>query len=1147
MLKRIFHTMAVLVFLSSLLMATPAKSAAADADTKGMSPKAFLKQDGSLKLDGSFRGTLDLENWNVQLDPVLGPVFLPVAPQNNWAAAGTNGGPFNDGINVVAVNGTDVYVGGWFRDAGGVPEADHIAKWDGSQWSALSNGGSGQPALTSAVDAIVFIGSNLYAAGWFGTNNTSGSPIANAAKFAKWNGTSWSAAPGMTTNLNGDVEALAYDSTNNIIYVGGKFTDANSNSTADYVFGLDLDTNSMVTLGSNGASDGSLTNNVYALGVDSTGVVYAGGFFTDVKNGATTLNEADYIAKWDGANWSNLGNNGAGVGALNTLVVSIAIDASDNVYAGGSFTNAAGIATADYIAKWDTSGSSWSALGSNGSGNGALLATGNGSAVQEIIINGTDVYVGGFFIGSSGIPTADYVARFDTVSETWSGLGNNGSGNGSLNGGATGIAMSGGNLYVGGTFFDVNNGGTALPSADYFAIWDGSSWSTLGDSNGVFAYTVKATVVIGSDVYVGGSFVNLGGDPRIDYLARWDGSVWNPVGNVNQTYGSLNSTVESLAVDGTDLYAGGLFTVVYNEGTTVTGANRIAKWNGSTWSALGSGVNSSVFALAVDASHNVYAGGAFTNVNSIPEADYVAKWDGSWSALSGNGASNGALTGGVHTLATNGTDVYVGGDFASVLNTSNVAIANASYLAKWNGSTWSAMDGISSPISGGVYAVTISGTDVYVGGVFTSLNGINEADKIAKWDGAAWSALGHNGAGEGALTSYVNAIAVNGNRVYVGGNFTNVTNVDSTVLGSADYVAMWDGANWFALGSDGASNGSLNGIVQTLLLVDSDLWVGGNFQNANNNGAIVKEADYLALYGVDTSAPVVSSITRVDTNPTSKKSVAFTVTFSEPVLGIDAADFLLVKTGLTGSAITGASGSGAVYTVTVNTGSGDGTLRLDVPDGVSITDANLNPLGGLPFTGGEIYTVDRKLVSKSINTQDGWILESGENTNLGGVTNVTSTTLRLGDDASRKQYRSILSFNTSGLPNNAVITKVTLKVKQQGVTGGGNPVNTFQGFMVDIRKGAFGTSALQITDWQANVNKSVGPFKPALTSGWYTINLTTSKAYINKLATASGLTQIRLRFKLDDNNNGVANFLSLFSGNASAAARPQLIVEFYVP
>jgi hypothetical protein len=163
--------------------------------------------------------------------------------------------------------------------------------------------------------------------------------------------------------------------------------------------------------------------------------------------------------------------------------------------------------------------------------------------------------------------------------------------------------------------------------------------------------------------------------------------------------------------------------------------------------------------------------------------------------------------------------------------------------------------------------------------------------------------------------------------------------------------------------------------------------------------------------------------------------------------------------------------------------------------------------------------------------------------------NSTLTTLRLGDDAANKQYRSLLSFATgAALPDNAVITKVTLKVKRQGVTGGGDPVTTFQGFKVEIRNGTFGTSALQLTDWQAAAQKTIGPFKPALVGGWYEFNLTSIRAYINKLATGSGVTQIRLRFKLDDNNNTVANYLSLFSGNcATVTARPKLIISYYIP
>jgi hypothetical protein len=185
---------------------------------------------------------------------------------------------------------------------------------------------------------------------------------------------------------------------------------------------------------------------------------------------------------------------------------------------------------------------------------------------------------------------------------------------------------------------------------------------------------------------------------------------------------------------------------------------------------------------------------------------------------------------------------------------------------------------------------------------------------------------------------------------------------------------------------------------------------------------------------------------------------------------------------------------------------------------------------------------------KSTGTQDGWVLESAHASKVGGSLDSASTTFRLGDDAAKKQYRGILSFSTGGsLPDDAVITSVTLKVRKQNILGGGNPVTLFQGFMVDIKKGFFGTAALQATDFQAAAHKTYGPFVTALSGGWYSIDLTPGKGYINKMSTLSGLTQIRLRFKLDDNGNAIANYLSLFSGNAPAASRPQLIIQYYAP
>jgi hypothetical protein len=117
---------------------------------------------------------------------------------------------------------------------------------------------------------------------------------------------------------------------------------------------------------------------------------------------------------------------------------------------------------------------------------------------------------------------------------------------------------------------------------------------------------------------------------------------------------------------------------------------------------------------------------------------------------------------------------------------------------------------------------------------------------------------------------------------------------------------------------------------------------------------------------VDTTPPTLSSIVRANTNPTNLASVDFTVTFSESVTGVDISDFALTTTGVAGASVTGVSGAGATYTVSVGTGSGDGTIRLDVVDDDSILDAASNSLNG-GFTGGEIYNVDKNDAPSSLS------------------------------------------------------------------------------------------------------------------------------------------------------------------------------------
>ena len=146
---------------------------------------------------------------------------------------------------------------------------------------------------------------------------------------------------------------------------------------------------------------------------------------------------------------------------------------------------------------------------------------------------------------------------------------------------------------------------------------------------------------------------------------------------------------------------------------------------------------------------------------------------------------------------------------------------------------------------------------------------------------------------------------------------------------------------------------------------DDPICAAAPVNNQSQNGVTRPQGahcDIGSYESVDTIPPTVQTITRADTNPTSAASVHFTVTFSEAVTGVDTSDFALAVTGVTGASITGVSGGATAYTVTVNTGSGTGTIRLDVVDNDTIVDLALNPLGGVGagngnYTSGETYDV----------------------------------------------------------------------------------------------------------------------------------------------------------------------------------------------
>jgi hypothetical protein len=178
-------------------------------------------------------------------------------------------------------------------------------------------------------------------------------------------------------------------------------------------------------------------------------------------------------------------------------------------------------------------------------------------------------------------------------------------------------------------------------------------------------------------------------------------------------------------------------------------------------------------------------------------------------------------------------------------------------------------------------------------------------------------------------------------------------------------------------------------------------------------------------------------------------------------------------------------------------------------------------------------------------SQDGKLLESSETSSQGGSMNAIATTFNLGDDALNQQFRGILSFDTSGLPDTAVIASVTLKIKKAGRVGA-NPFNTMGKILADIKSGSFSDNpTLELGDFEAPAGKdAVLTFGNTPVSGWYSKRLNSADfGYIN----LTGLTQFRLRFSKDDNNNHIADFLKFYSGNAGPANRPVLVIRYTVP
>ena len=305
-------------------------------------------------------------------------------------------------------------------------------------------------------------------------------------------------------------------------------------------------------------------------------------------------------------------------------------------------------------------------------------------------------------------------------------------------------------------------------------------------------------------------------------------------------------------------------------------------------------------------------------------------------------------------------------------------------LATTGAVTGAAITGVSG--SGSQYTVTANT------GTGSGTLGLNLVDNDSILDASA-NPLGGTGAGNGNFTGQSYTIdktqpSVTINQAAGQGDPTSASPINFTVTFSETVTGFTAGDISFAGSTVGGTltatvtgtgptyNVAVSGMTGTGSVVVS-VPAGAATDAAGNASLASTSTDNSVTFGtVDTTAPTVQSINRVGTTPTNAASVSWTVVFSESVTGVDASDFALATTGaVTGAAITGVSGSGSQYTVTANTGTGSGTLGLNLVDNDSILDASANPLGGTGagngnFTG-QSYTIDKTQPSVTINQAAG--------------------------------------------------------------------------------------------------------------------------------------------------------------------------------
>ena len=327
------------------------------------------------------------------------------------------------------------------------------------------------------------------------------------------------------------------------------------------------------------------------------------------------------------------------------------------------------------------------------------------------------------------------------------------------------------------------------------------------------------------------------------------------------------------------------------------------------------------------------------------------------------------------------------------------------------------------------------------------------------------------------------------------------------------------------------------------------------------DGLMTPTADNLGPYPVGATLVTWSTTDNAGNTGSATQTVTITETASNTPPVADAKIVVTDQDSAVAVTLTGSDGDGDAITFAVASGPSNGSLSGTAPNLTYLPDPGYSGADSFTYTVNDgtvdsaaavvSITVDpvvgpQEVSFVSIASEDGWVVESGETSAVGGRTNSNnsgSRALRAGDDQRDRQYKFILSFDTAAIPDGASVLSAELRLTR-GDDRGTNPFDSHGPLLLDIKLGNFGGSAgLETSDFQdsASATAAVSIADQGGPGTVYVVDFGDNLAHINK----AGRTQLRIYFTRDDDDDRTNDYVGFYpADNGTSARHPKLIVTY---